>query len=409
MIDRRKSLLDRFLLYTTFNTMSDDKKVGILRPTTEGQEEMQMYLKAELEKLGLKTYYGEEKVLMGILESNSECKNTIGFMAHVDVSSDVEGNNVKAKVWENYDGKDIVLDTTIIKTSENTKLSNYIGTTIITSDGKTLLGADDKAGVAIIMEALSYLTSHKEIKHPRLEVYFTPDEETGSGMKSFPYSRLQSSVCYTVDGGEEGYVECECFNAATVKVKIKGISFHLGSARGRMVNALTIASKIISCLPESESPEATDGRFGYYCPMDLTGSVTDAEFYIFIRDFDLENFRKRIERVESLIKAFASIYHGEAQVDTTISYYNMAEANKKCPNAVKAVFESAKELNIPLEEAIIRGGTDGARLAEVSKVPSPNLFTGGSNYHSLSEWITLDGMNRSLNLVLSIISWWNNN
>ncbi len=407
MVDLRNSLLDRFIRYTTFDTMSDDKLVGERRPTTEGQEVMQKSLIKELEDLGLDVYYGKEKVVMGVLKANDKTDMTVGFMAHVDTANDVMGNGVKAQVWKNYDGKDIKLKGTSIDVLGNPALNRYIGSTIITSDGTTLLGSDDKAGVAIIMEAIKYLVDHPEVKHPNIEVYFTPDEETGSGMDMFPYDRIKSKVCYTVDGGEEGYVECECFNAATIKVNIKGVSYHLGSARGRMVNALTIASQIVTTLPQAESPEATDGRYGYYCPLEMKATGVDAELYIFIRDFDIENFKKRIENTEKLISAIASIYKGKAEINTHISYYNMAEANKKNPEAVKAIFESGEKLGFDITEALIRGGTDGARLAHQGKIPSPNIFTGGSNLHSLNEWVSLDAMNNSLNLVLEIIEYWN--
>ena len=407
MVDLKNNLRDRFVSYTAFDTMSDDKLIGIKRPTTDGQEIMQKALIKELEELGLDVYYGKEKVVMATLKGNTGNK-TIGFMAHVDTANDVMGNGVKAKIWENYDGKDIVLKGTVIEALKNPKLQEYVGTTIITSDGTTLLGADDKAGVAIIMEVVKYLTLHPEIERPNIEVYFTPDEETGSGMDEFPYDRIKSYVCYTLDGGEEGGLECECFNAATIKINVKGVSFHLGSARGRMVNALTIASQIVSTLPQSESPEATDNRYGYYCPLELNATGVNAELTIFIRDFDLDNFKRRITKVEILVSAIASIYSGCAEIDTHISYYNMAEANKTKPEAVEAVYSSSDKLGFSMREELIRGGTDGARLAHEGKIPSPNLFTGGSNYHSLNEWVSLDAMNNSLNLVLGIIDYWKN-
>ena len=203
MIDAKKQLSDRFIYYTTFDTMSDPSKSGVSRPTTSCQEVLLKELEKELKEMGLETYYGEEKVVMGKLKGNTNGK-TIGFMAHVDTADDVEGNGVKAQSWKNYDGKDIELNGLTLSVDENPALLKYVGSEIITSDGTTLLGSDDKAGVAIIMEAVKYLTDHPEIKRPDLEIYFTPDEETGSGMSMFPYSRLKSTCCYTVDGGDEG-------------------------------------------------------------------------------------------------------------------------------------------------------------------------------------------------------------
>lgn len=404
MIDAKKQLSDRFIYYTTFDTMSDPSKSGVSRPTTSCQEVLLKELEKELKEMGLETYYGEEKVVMGKLKGNTNGK-TIGFMAHVDTADDVEGNGVKAQSWKNYDGKDIELNGLTLSVDENPALLKYVGSEIITSDGTTLLGSDDKAGVAIIMEAVKYLTEHPEIKRPDLEIYFTPDEETGSGMSMFPYSRLKSTCCYTVDGGNEGEIECECFNAASISVDIKGVSIHLGSARGIFVNAITIASQIVSSLPQAESPEATDGRYGYYCPLELTGTGTEAHLQIFIRDFDDKSFQNRIDSTVKLVEAIGLIYKGKVETKVSVSYRNMACANKSNPKATEAIFSSGEKLGIPLREEIIRGGTDGARLAETG-VACPNIFTGGHNLHSLKEWVAVDGMNTSMNLLLGIVDFW---
>ncbi|MCI7606797.1 MAG: peptidase T [Spirochaetales bacterium] len=405
MIRFNDSVRDRFLRYTTYDTMSDGNAAGNKRPTTEGQEELLLVLKKELEELGLDTYYGEEKVVMGTLKGNSE-GTTIGFMAHVDTADDCNGNNVKAKVWSNYDGGKIELeDNIVLDPVTDRDLLLYRGKEIITSDGTSLLGSDDKAGVAIIMEAIKYLVEHPEIKRPDIEVYFTPDEETGSGMDMFPHDRLKSKCCYTVDGEAEGEVELECFNAATVNIHLKGVSIHLGSARGIMVNAVTMASHIVTALPQAESPEATDGRYGYYCPLTLEGTATEAKLGVFIRDFDKEKFEHRIESVKKIVAAVEALYGGEIKADVSVSYHNMAEANKKNPGAIEAVYWASKTLGLPIREEIIRGGTDGARLAETG-VACPNLYTGGHNLHSLKEWICVDAMSNSVNLCLGIIEYW---
>lgn len=405
MIKFNDSVRDRFIRYTTYDTMSDGNASGNRRPTTEGQEELLLVLKKELEELGLETYYGEEKVVMGILKGNSS-GTTIGFMAHVDTADDCNGNGVKAKVWSNYDGGVIELEDGVVLDPEKDKdLLLYKGKEIITSDGTSLLGSDDKAGVAIIMEALKYLVEHPEVKRPDIEVYFTPDEETGSGMDMFPYDRLKSKCCYTVDGEAEGEVELECFNAATVEILLKGVSIHLGSARGTMVNAVTMASHIVTSLPQAESPEATDGRYGYYCPLVLEGTATEAKLSVFIRDFDMEKFQHRIESVEKIVAAVEALYGGEIKANVSVSYHNMAEANKKNPGAIEAVYSASQKLGLAIREEIIRGGTDGARLAETG-VACPNLYTGGHNLHSLKEWIAVDAMSNSINLCLGIIDYW---
>ena len=405
MIRFNDSVRDRFIRYTTYDTMSDGELCGKKRPTTPGQEELLLQLKKELEELGLETYYGEEKVVQGKLKGNTK-GTTIGFMAHVDTADDCNGNGVKAQVWKNYDGGRITLkDGVTIDPETDRDLALYRGGEVITSDGTSLLGSDDKAGVAIIMETIKYLVEHPEVKRPDLEVYFTPDEETGSGMDSFPYSRLESAVCYTVDGEREGEVEIECFNAATVEVNVKGVSIHLGSARGIMVNAVTVASHIVTALPQAESPEATDGRYGYYCPLMLQGAGTEARLQIFIRDFDLDRFERRIEAVKKIVGAVEALYGGEAKAEVSVSYHNMAEANKKNPGATEAVYVASRKLGLSISEAIIRGGTDGARLAETG-VACPNLYTGGHNLHSLKEWIGVDAMNHSINLCLGIVDYW---
>ena len=405
MIKFNDSVRDRFIRYTTYDTMSDGNASGNRRPTTEGQEELLLVLKKELEELGLETYYGEEKVVMGVLKGSSS-GTTIGFMAHVDTADDCNGNGVKAKVWSNYDGGVIELEDGVVLDPEKDKdLLLYKGKEIITSDGTSLLGSDDKAGVAIIMEAVKYLVEHPEVKRPDIEVYFTPDEETGSGMDMFPYDRLKSKCCYTVDGEAEGEVELECFNAATVEILLKGVSIHLGSARGTMVNAVTMASHIVTSLPQAESPEATDGRYGYYCPLVLEGTATEAKLSVFIRDFDMEKFKHRIESVEKIVAAVEALYGGEIKANVSVSYHNMAEANKKNPGAIEAVYSASQKLGLAIREEIIRGGTDGARLAETG-VACPNLYTGGHNLHSLKEWIAVDAMSNSINLCLGIIDYW---
>ena len=401
MKDFREELLGNFIFYTRFDTMSIPAHVGIQRPTSEGQKEFIKELESELKALGLSVEIEDNWALKGLLKGNKDGR-CMAFMAHVDTSDDVMGNGVKAQVIE-YEGGDISLPSgLVIKAEENPDLGCYVGTKIVTSDGTTLLGSDDKAGVAIIMSAIGYLARHPEVPHPDIEVYFTTDEETGAGMDGFPYDRMNACVCYTVDGSREGEIETECFNAATITVRVRGVSIHLGSARGVMVNALTILSQIASTLPQAESPEATDGRYGYYAPLDVRASAAEGEMQIFIRDHDEVAFNYRLDAVRRLVEAVAFIYKGKADVSVSVSYHNMADVNKKDPEAVEAIFAAARELGIDCYEEIIRGGTDGARIAECKGISAPNIFTGGHNLHSLSEWVSLEAMNKAANLVLRL-------
>ena len=401
MKDFREELLGNFIFYTRFDTMSIPAHVGIQRPTSEGQKELIKELESELRALGLSVEIEDNWALKGLLKGNKDGR-CMAFMAHVDTSDDVMGNGVKAQVIE-YEGGDISLPSgLVIKAEENPDLGCYVGTKIVTSDGTTLLGSDDKAGVAIIMSAIGYLARHPEVPHPDIEVYFTTDEETGAGMDGFPYDRMNACVCYTVDGSREGEIETECFNAATITVRVRGVSIHLGSARGVMVNALTILSQIASTLPQAESPEATDGRYGYYAPLDVRASAAEGEMQIFIRDHDEVAFNYRLDAVRRLVEAVAFIYKGKADVAVSVSYHNMADVNKKDPEAVEALFAAARELGIDCYEEIIRGGTDGARIAECKGISAPNIFTGGHNLHSLSEWVSLEAMNKAANLVLRL-------
>lgn len=400
------SVKKRFIRYTTFDTMSDAEKTSIRRPSTDGQEVLLMELKKELEELGVETYWGEEKVLMGTLKGNSREK-CIAFMAHVDTADDCPGNGVKAVVHSSYDGKPITLkEGVVLDPGSDSDLLLYKGGEIITSDGTTLLGSDDKAGVAIIMEMLSYLVHHPEVKRPDIEVYFTPDEETGCGMDRFPYDRMKSSCCYTIDGGPEGELETECFNAATVTINIHGVSIHLGDARGKLVNAVTIGARIIAALPQNESPEATDGRYGYYCPLTFTGNGSEAKLQVFIRDFDYDLFEKKIKNTENIARTVTELYGGTLDITSSITYKNMRDVNMSNPASLDAVYSAAGTLGIPLSNQLIRGGTDGARLAEMTGKASPNLFTGGHNLHSKREWVAVDAMNRSINLALGIVDYW---
>lgn len=395
------SLEKRFLDYISYDTQSDSSAVGIRRPTTEGQERLLKHLGDELEALGLDVYYGQENVVMGKLKGTCSGK-CIAFMAHVDTSDETAGNGVKPIVNRAYDGGSIALPYLTITPEDEPDLLLYKGSTIITSDGSTLLGADDKAGCAIIIEALSRLVSAHDSLYPDIEVFFTPDEETGSGMDRFPIERMKAEVCYTIDGGREGEIEAGCFNAASVVVRVQGTPYHPGYGRGKLVNALSVMSRIISLLPQAESPEATDGSYGYYYPSSIRGSAAEAEAEILVRDFSFDSLEKRIDFISGTADAIAAMYHAKSTVESSITYRNMRDTLAEKPEALCRILKAGEKLGMPLYVTDIRGGTDGAWLSERG-IPSPNIFTGGHAFHSNSEWIALDAMERSVDLVLGII------
>lgn len=384
-------LRDRFIRYTAFDTMSDST-TG-LRPSTKGQEVLLLALKEELEALGLETYYGEEKVLMGVLEATAP-GTPVAFMAHVDTANAVPGNGVKARIHRAYDGSPIELEGITLSDEE---LKDYIGDEIITSDGTTLLGSDDKAGIAIIITALEKIIEDGR-KHPRIEVYFTPDEEIGCGIDVFPFERMKASVCYTIDGESEGEIEDECFNAASVTVTIDGDAAHLGSGRGRIHNAGVAAARIATLLPSSESPESTDGRYGYYAVEEIHGTMEHARLEIFLRDFDYDNLLRRIDGVKSAAESVGKLYSVRVSINQRIQYRNMKEANDSNPESMERIWKCAEKLGIKLTKKAIRGGTDGSRLAEKG-IASPNIFTGGHHLHSRTEWIAVGAMAKSASLV----------
>lgn len=405
----KQEVLDRFLRYVQVDTMSDESIADKKHPSTPGQWDLLRMLEGELKGLGLKDVVLDEYgYLLARLDATEQGLPSIAFCSHVDTADDVEGNHVRPRVVENYDGKDIKLNAEYsIIAADNPELARYVGSTIITSSGDTLLGCDDKGGVAEIMTAVSYLVKHPEIKHGEIEILFSPDEETGCGMDFFDASRLNAKALYTVDGGTRYEVELECFNAATVKVHFSGVSYHLGAARGRMVNALTMASAFINAIPQAESPEATDGRYGYYCAQSASGNATDMDVTVYLRDFDYDGLLRRIEVLQSLGKTVELLYAGgKVSVDSKISYLNMGEAAKKDPWAVEAIFKAGKALGQPLHTEIIRGGTDGSRIAQIKGIACPNLYTGGHNYHSRFEWAALDAMNDSVSLIIEIARQW---
>ena len=404
----REEILERFLRYVVVDTMSIEALADKKHPSFEGEWDLLRMLEKELRELGLKDVeLDDHGYLLARVPATAPDIPAVAFSSHVDTADDVEGNHVKPVV-NDYKGGDIKFrNGLVIEASANPHLAQYAGSKIITSEGDTLLGCDDKGGIAEIMTAVSYLVKHPEIRHGEVEILFSPDEETGYGMDFFDATRLHSKAFYTVDGGERYYVELECFNAATVKVHFSGVSYHLGAARGRMVNALTMAAAYINALPQAESPEATDGRYGYYCAQTANGTATEMDVTVYLRDFDYENLMRRIDVMKKLATAIEALYiGGKVTVDAKVSYLNMGEAAKKNPKAVDAIFKAGEVLGQPLRTEIIRGGTDGSRIAQMLGIPCPNLYTGGHNYHSRYEWAALDAMAESTGLIIEIIKQW---
>jgi tripeptide aminopeptidase len=401
-------LVDRFLRYVQIDTTSDRHIAQI--PSTQAQWNLLKLLVKELQDLEvpdveiLKNGYIIARIPSTLSDRVSP---TIGLMAHVDTSSDAPGNEVKPQVHENYDGSVVEIGEGLrLDPEEFPELLKYKGETLITTDGRTLLGADDKAGVAEIMTVAAWMTAHPELKHGPVELIFTPDEETGKGLDLFPVDRLSSRCCYTLDGGEQGTIETECFTAYQVRVKFIGRAFHLGSARGKLVNAVTMAGAFISLLPQAESPEATDGRYGYYAPLEITGTLEEATLDIFLRDFEEETVQRRLEVLRQTAKSIEAIYSpGKAELTETRQYSNMYNFIRKDPLVAELLVEAVRRTGLQPESRVIRGGTDGSRLSERG-VPTPNIFTGGHNYHSRLEWAAVPAMVKATETVLNLVELW---
>ncbi len=402
-------LLERFLRYVKIDTMSDPH-VSTQRPSSEGQLELLKMLKQELAALGVKELdLDTQGYLIARIPSNAGGKKipTIGFMAHVDVADDVMGNGVKPRVIEAYDGQDIVLNHEYtLKVEDYPTLSEYVGTTLVVTDGNTLLGGDNKAGVAILVTLAERLMDPSAVVHGAVELIFTTDEEIGKGLDAFDVTKLRSRCCYTIDGSARGEIEAECFNAATVNVDFYGIPFHLGAAKGQMVNSVTMAAAFINALPQVESPEATEGREGYYCAEDIKGSIGHTKLILHLRDFDLETLKRRIAALESLSASVEALYvGGRVELKSEIIYLNMYDKIKEDPPVMEAIRQAGEKLGIVLQEKFIRGGTDGSRLTEMG-IPTPNIFTGSHNLHSRYEWLALTAMTDALLLSEQVVVYW---
>ncbi len=400
----REALLERFLRYVAIDTTSDREKKET--PSTRGQFDLARLLVAELEELGLSDIsLTPSCYVLARLPASPGCEAAppVALMAHMDTASDVSGANVQARVHHNWQGNAIELcEGTTLDPAEYPELAEHLGDTLITSDGTTLLGADDKAGIAAIMTALAAFHADPALRHPALEIIFTPDEETGKGLPDFPQDQIHASSCYTLDGGGLGEIEDECFNAFKADICFTGSVIHIGHARGKLANAVAMAAAYVQLLPRSESPEATDNWYGYWCPMELSGDLESAKLEVFLRDFDRAGMARRLEALDLFARTIeAQFPGGRVEVKTHQQYMNMKEAVSRHPAVMGALLDATKALDIPVVRKPIRGGTDGSRLTELG-VPTPNVFAGGHNFHSLREWASLGEMCAAVALLIEL-------
>ncbi len=395
-------LRDRFLRYVRVHTTSDPHNPHT--PSTDRQFDLARMLEGELRDLGLEDVRLDDHCNLVARLPGTAPGTPVGFMAHIDTAPDFSGEGVNPQVHDDYDGRVISLgDGQKLDPDEYPALAGYEGETVITTDGSTLLGADDKAGIAEIMTAVKYLIAHPELPRPDLEIIFTPDEETGRGMETFPTDELRSKFCVTVDGTDEGGIEAECFTAFKATVTFTGYSIHPGSARGKLANAATMASQFVAMLPRSESPEATDDRYGFYCPTEITGSISEARATVIVRDFDMAIARRRLDYLDSLAKTIEGAFPGgSVRVETVRQYVNMADYMRPHPHLLERLQEAIRATGMEPTVHRIRGGTDGARLSEQG-IPTPNLFTGGQNLHGRYEWIAVPAMVRAAKSIVNTV------
>lgn len=399
----REKVVQRFLKYVTFDTTANPNNSNC--PSSEGQRIFANYLVEELKSLGLEdAHVDENSYVMATLKGNTEGVETIGFISHLDTAPDITGKNVKPKIIKNYDGKDIVLNEELnIITSSNDypDLKKFIGEDLIVTDGTTLLGADDKAGISEIVTAIEYLVNNPEIKHGDIKIGFTPDEEIGRGADLFNVEKFGAKYAYTIDGGIMGELQYENFNAAAAKITIQGRNVHPGAAKNKMINALHIAAEISQMFPQSERPETTEGYEGFYHLNDINGNVENATMVYIIRDHSKEKFEHRKQYMKDAISKVSEKYNGRVTLELNDQYYNMKEKVEPVKFIVDIAEEAMKECDITPIIVPIRGGTDGARLSFMG-LPCPNIFTGGLNFHSKNECIPVIALEKCSNLIVKI-------
>ena len=395
-----KTVTERFLTYVKHHTTSDESSDTF--PSTKRQLAFAAFLAKECEAIGLQSVsvdaYG---YVTALLPGNTANAPTIGFISHMDTSPDASGENVLSNIVENYDGKAIPLNGTVLSPKEFPSLKEYIGQTLITSDGTTLLGADDKAGIAEILTAAEYLLAHPEIPHGAIRIAFTPDEEIGKGVDFFDVDKFHADFAYTLDGGRIGELEYENFNAARAIIRIKGKNVHPGSAKNVMKNAALIGTEIASLLPERETPAKTEGYEGFFHLCSFEGDVTSATLNYIIRDFNADSFAHRKELLRLIVERKNAQYNNCIELDLHDEYYNMLSQIEPHMEIVSLAKQAMLDCGITPIIQPIRGGTDGARLSFMG-LPCPNLFAGGHNVHSNYEYIPVPSMEKAVSMIVRI-------
>ena len=399
------TLKDRFLRYVKFETRSDEKSETI--PSTPTQLEFAKILAKELEEIGMENVYVNDACFVNATLPGNIDKDVpvIGFIAHMD-TADFNANNVNPQIVENYDGKDIILNEAkdiVLSVEEFPNLKNYVGRTMITTDGTTLLGADDKAGIVEIVEAMKYLIEHPEIKHGTVKVAFGPDEEIGRGADNFNVEEFGADFAYTMDGGPVGELEYESFNAAGAVFKIKGKSVHPGTAKGKLINASLIAAEVVNSFPADEVPEKTEGYEGFYFLDKINANCEEAELSYILRDHDREKFEAKKKFAANVAKKINEKYGKElVSVEIKDQYYNMGEIIKDHMNVVEIAKKAMENLGIKPVIEPIRGGTDGSKISFMG-LPTPNIFAGGENFHGKYEFVALESMILATDVIVEIV------
>ena len=401
-------LKERFLKYVSYDTQSSEESATF--PSTEKQKVLLGVLRDEMEALGMTEVtmdrYG---YVMGTIPATPGCVNApvIGFIAHVDTSPDMSGKDVRPRVVEEYDGGDIVLNRQLtMRVAEFPELAFFKGHTLIHTDGTTLLGADDKAGVAEIMSAAEYLMTHPEVEHGKIRIGFTPDEEVGRGVDHFDVAAFGADFAYTVDGGMEGELEYENFNAASARIDIQGRNVHPGYAKGKMINALDVACELQTLLPAEQRPQYTEGYEGFYHCVGVNGTVERAAVSYIVRDHDADRFEQKKVFLWSCVDLLKKKY-GDDVLTLTLKdqYFNMRKMVEPHPQVIEKALEAMKQAGVKPLLRPIRGGTDGARLSFMG-LPCPNLFTGGMNFHGKFEYCSLDTMRKARQVILNLAQLW---
>lgn len=397
-------LTNRFLKYVSFDTQSSES--SDTTPSTDKQMVFAEFLRDELESIGLKDVELDSNgYLYATLPSNMDRQvPTVGFIAHMDTSPDCSGKDVRPRIIENYDGTDIILSEGIVTSpSKFPELLMHIGEDIIVTDGRTLLGADDKAGIAEIVQAMVYLMEHPEIKHGTVRVGFNPDEEIGLGAHKFDVEKFGCQFAYTMDGSEVGEIEFENFNAASAKIVINGRSVHPGYAKDKMINAARVATELTQMLPQDETPETTEGYQGFYHLVGMSGGCEQASLSFIIRDHDRALFEQRKEKIREVVATINERYgQGGAELELKDQYYNMREKVEPMMYVVDIAKDAVKSVGVEPKVKAIRGGTDGAQLSFMG-LPCPNIFAGGLNFHGPHEFCPVQSMQKAMMTVVNIV------